>query len=108
MGLKQISIATLPKSSELQAHECCLYVIREEESTNFKIGIARHPTRRLSVLQCGNPRRLSFFAVFSGKYNECRFVERSALAKFCADKRSEWVCSVAPDKLISFIRECEC
>jgi hypothetical protein len=71
---------------------CTVYVIEEPESGFCKIGIAEHPLRRWSGLQCGNPRPIVLRAVYSGTRDDCRAVERAVLVNPDFDMmRGEWL-----------------
>lgn len=81
-----------------------LYVVQEGEVGPFKIGVASHPFRRLSGLQCGNHRPLNMRALYGGPRSlwvagsvtglraRCRAIEAQVLAHF-ADERlaGEWI-----------------
>jgi hypothetical protein len=70
---------------------CSLYVAQEDDSY-VKVGISEHPVRRLSMLQCGNPRKLHLRAVFCGDRAACREIEKS-VAEFFKEQlvRGEWL-----------------
>lgn len=89
--IKKIDVAALPGQQEAQQPGCILYVIEEAGTSHFKIGIAGHPRRRLSGLQCGNFRKLSLVAAYQGSRSNCREVELVALKFFRAAPGSEWV-----------------
>jgi hypothetical protein len=89
--IKKIDVASLPAQQDAQALGCVLYVIEEAGSGHFKIGIAGHPRRRLSGLQCGNFRKLSLVAAYQGSRAHCRKIELVALRFFRAAPGSEWV-----------------
>ncbi len=67
-----------------------LYVVEEVETGLIKVGIASHPTRRLSALQGGNPRELALRAVYVGSRKECLDVEHALLRVFPI-VRNEWL-----------------
>lgn len=56
---------------------CALYVVQEDQCGPLRVGIAEHPLRRLSTLQCGNPRVLSLRAIYCGSRADCRRIERA-------------------------------
>lgn len=89
--IKKIDVSSLPGQQEAQEHGCFLYVIEEADTSHFKIGIAGHPRRRLSGLQCGNFRKLNIVAAYQGSRSRCREVELVALKFFRAAPSSEWV-----------------
>jgi hypothetical protein len=78
--------------NEVWPHGCSLYVITESGSSRTKIGIAEHPLRRLSTLQCGNSRRLVLSAIFTGDRAECRRIERALLSLYIGlNLGGEWL-----------------
>ncbi len=86
------------KQSEAWGHaRCNLYVI-EEEGGPIKVGIAGHPARRLSMLQCGNHRRIHLRAVYCGTAQSCREVERYLLRYF-QSAGGEWLYAELDDVL---------
>jgi hypothetical protein len=89
--LKKIDVGALPGQQEAQWAGCILYVVEEAGTGHFKIGIAGHPRRRLSGLQCGNFRKLNIVAAYQGARSCCREVELIALRFFRAAPGSEWV-----------------
>lgn len=89
--IKRVDVAELAKQNEVTKASCYIYVVSEAGTNYYKIGIAGHPTRRLSTLQCGNNRRLELFAVYEGSRGDCARIEGAALRFFDAPKGSEWV-----------------
>lgn len=89
--IQKLDVAKLPKQQDAGSLQCCLYVIREDESEHFKIGIANHIARRLSSLQGGNRRRLNVVLAYTGTRTHCLEVERTTLNAFNAVPGSEWV-----------------
>lgn len=82
--------------------KCNVYVVQEESDGPFKVGIAGHPIRRLSTLQCGNYRRLHLIAVYAGTPSVCADTEKRCLRFFGAPKGSEWFYADR-DRLMSFL-----
>ena len=69
-----------------------LYLVQEGELGPIKFGVAGHPMRRLSCLQCGNPRPLHLRAVFEGEDIDCVEIEGAAKKYFAEQTvRGEWV-----------------
>lgn len=101
--IRNIAIADLPAIQEPALENCYLYVIQEENSSYFKIGIAGHPGRRLSALRSGNRRKLSLVAAYAGYRSDCLYVERVALRFFSAAPGSEWVVAEDVDAIIAFL-----
>lgn len=89
-ALVQIPQAEWNKATAVWQHGCSLYIVQEGGSPLFKVGIAEHPLRRLSCLQCGNSRELLLRAVFVGPRRRCRHVERILLTTF-PRIRNEWL-----------------
>jgi hypothetical protein len=80
-----------PVSQWWNGHDCHLYLVQEGEHGAIKIGVAAHPTRRLSSLQCGNKRRLHLKAVYGGTRKDCLKVERAVLQFYNGDIDREWI-----------------
>jgi hypothetical protein len=77
-----------------------LYLVQEGEDGAIKVGIAAHPERRLSALQCGNCRSLQLRAVFAGSLRDCREIERVVLNYFGGRRaRGEWLIADFADVL---------
>jgi hypothetical protein len=79
-----------PSIHEVTPFECCVYVIKECDSNYLKVGITNHPARRLSSLQCGNPRRLGIAALFEGSRASCAEIEKDCLKFIGAGQNTEW------------------
>lgn len=95
-ALVQIPQAEWNKATAVWQHGCSLYIVQEGGSPLFKVGIAEHPLRRLSCLQCGNSRELLLRAVFCGDRPSCRAVEGALLSKF-RRLRGEWLAAPPAD-----------
>lgn len=85
--------------------DCCIYIVQEKVSGPVKIGVARHPVRRLSALQGGNCRQLHLRAVFEAKRNDCLYIEKLVLRGFKI-LRNEWI-SAPPSTVEAFISQFE-
>lgn len=59
-----------------------VYLITEEGGLPTKIGVAGHPVRRLSSLQCGNSRRLILVAVYECGRETAIRLERAVMFYF--------------------------
>jgi hypothetical protein len=82
-----------------------LYIIQEKKRGPLKVGIAGHPIRRLSMLQCGNPRKLHLRAVYEGTDEACMFVERWLLEQFEGSRIiGEWIHADLDDVLIALLQ----
>ena len=72
--------------------EWSLYIIEEKDTGIFKVGTTWHPKRRISALQAGNPRKLSFKAIFVGSKEDCCLIEKKILSKFASSRLcGEWL-----------------
>lgn len=89
------------RDNDVWRHGPGLYVIREFPTGPVKVGLCSHPRRRLTMLQCGNPRELLLMAVWVGTRAECRAIERATHKEF-PRIRGEWLNAV-PDEVIAFI-----
>lgn len=80
-----------------------LYLISEFGHSFYKVGTAWHPRRRMSNLQCGNPRKLSIAVVFIGNREDCVEIESSILDRFAFQRASgEWV-QASLDEIVAAI-----
>lgn len=103
MRLRKVAVSSLAGSNHVQAYSCCLYVIQEGDGEHYKIGVAAHPVRRLSTLQCGNRTRLRIVAAYEGSRSSCMAVEKVALKFFGAPAGSEWIWSENPDDIGKYL-----
>lgn len=79
---------------------CTLYVVEEQHPGPIKVGVAEHPIRRLSSLQCGNPRQLHLRAIYTGLRSNCLWVESAILFRFSGSLlRGEWLAERLSDVL---------
>jgi hypothetical protein len=65
-----------------------LYIISQEGSTFYKIGISNNPARRLENLQSGNPYKLSIYRSYNISNKKVEAVVHRLLRKFHV--RLEW------------------
>lgn len=80
------------RNADAWPHGCSIYLIEEQRPGPVKVGIAEHPIRRLSTLQCGNCRHLYLRAVFAGDRKDCAFVEGAIKFRFMGSiLRGEWI-----------------
>lgn len=79
--------------------ELFIYIIREKDSGNIKIGISRNPEARLKQLQTGNSQPLELVSFRSA---ENRFVDERALHNDAEDfhLRGEWFSDSALEVII--------
>lgn len=101
--LHRLMLTGLPSVQAAQVHRRCLYIIQEEATTYFKVGIAGHPLRRLSALQGGNRRKLFIRAAYHGSSNDCAYCERAVLRYFKAQPKSEWFSAEYIDDVTQFL-----
>jgi T5orf172 domain len=79
-----------------------MYIAQEGRAACIKVGIAEHRLRRLSMLQCGNPRQLYLRAVFCGDRQACMDSERRIQKAFRYKRvRGEWL-AVDLSEIITF------
>jgi len=88
--IARVPSAVWPADNQASPFDCTIYLIHETSSNNAKIGIASHPIRRRSGLQCGNPRRLVIAALYQGTRTDCRVIEREAREHFRIPDGTEW------------------
>jgi hypothetical protein len=79
-----------------------IYLIQEGADGPIKVGVAGHPTRRLTTLQAGNSRRLYLCAVYSGTPEDCCEVERQTLKHF-GRLSGEWLRDNNLDDVVGFL-----
>lgn len=101
--ISRLQVSELPSVQSVQRHVRCLYVIQEQESSYFKIGIAGHPARRLGALQAGNRRRLHIVAAYAGNDADCAYFEKVTLRYFKATAGSEWIYAERLSNITDFL-----
>lgn len=90
--IREIPQSAWARTQEVWSHGYCLYVIEEQNVGPVKVGVATHPIRRLSTLQCGNPRHLYLRHIFCGTREDCRFIEGAVHFHFSGSiLRGEWI-----------------
>jgi hypothetical protein len=102
--IREIEQSLWSKAYQAQTFAGPTIYVMEEEGGLVKIGVATNPFRRLAMLQCGNPRKMTLRAVYAGSRSDCFALEKEILAAF-ADARvlGEWIKTPA-DGLISILR----
>ena len=101
--IRTIKPEECPRRNETWQHEWALYLIEENDTGLIKVGTAWHPRRRLSTLQCGNPRHLSLKYIFVGSRSDCRFLEKTLLSWMSKDRLvGDWV-SISADRIMEEI-----
>lgn len=90
--IRRVDASEWGRNKDIWAKGCSLYVIEEQHPGPVKVGIAEHPIRRLSILQCGNPRVLFLRAVYVGTRADCRWIEGAIHFRFSGSiLRGEWM-----------------
>lgn len=97
--IKSFDLSRLPTVNEVWPFDSGIYILRENGG-HAKVGLCTHPMRRLSTLQCGNPRQLFFDAIFLGPRPDCRYIELATFQEF-RDRivRGEWIDAASQDIL---------
>jgi len=81
-----------------------VYLIRNEESGNYKLGVSKHPEKRLKALQTGNDEELTLIERFPSKFPTK--VETALHNKYAPNrKRGEWF-NLYLENELTFISEC--
>lgn len=82
-----------------------IYLIKCEDSDNYKIGFSSNPEKRLKELQVGHPFKLNIISTYDSiYYNE---IENSLHNKYGYTKKTgEWFTLSLEDEM-NFIDECE-
>jgi len=90
--LRRMNPTEWGRNKDIWDKGCSLYVIEEQHPGPVKVGIAEHPIRRLSILQCGNPRALFLRAIYCGTRADCRWIEGAIHFRFSGSiLRGEWM-----------------
>lgn len=91
-ALRRIGPDQWGRNKDVWGKGCSVYIVEEQHPGPVKVGIAEHPIRRLSTLQCGNPRPLFLRAVYCGTRADCRWVEGAIHFRFSGSLlRGEWL-----------------
>lgn len=90
--LRRIDQAAWGRNKDIWDKGCSVYLIEEQHPGPVKVGIAEHPIRRLSILQCGNPRQLFLRSVYCGSRDDCKWIEGAIKFRFSSSiLRGEWI-----------------
>ena len=82
-----------------------VYLIQSLEDGYYKIGVSKHPSRRLLELQTGNPSELKLIDVFESEYPN--LVEKGLHRHFKhLNAVGEWY-NLSIEEELCFINECE-
>lgn len=81
-----------------------VYLIRNNESGNYKLGVSKHPKKRIKQLQTGNDEDLELIESFPSKYPTK--VETALHNMYAPNrKRGEWF-NLYLENELTFISEC--
>ena len=82
-----------------------IYLIQSLEDSRYKIGVSKHPTRRLLGLQTGNSSKLKLIESFQTEY--AYKIERALQRKYSyLKKEGEWF-DMSIEHEVSFLSECK-
>ena len=82
-----------------------IYLIQSLEDGYYKIGVSKHPTRRLSALQTGNPSKLKLIESYQSEY--ANKIERTLQRRYSyLKKEGEWF-NMSISNEVSFKDECQ-
>jgi len=81
-----------------------VYLMRNDETSRYKIGVSKDPTKRIEQLQTGNDSDIVLISSFHSKYPTK--VETALQNSFAhIRKRGEWF-SLGIEEEVNFISEC--
>ena len=82
-----------------------IYLIQSLENSYYKIGVSKHPNKRLSELQTGNPSSMKLITLHKTEY--AHQIEKTLHRRYShLNREGEWYnLSVANE--VSFIEECK-
>lgn len=82
-----------------------VYLIQSLEDSTYKIGVSKHPTRRLSALQTGNPSKLKLVKSYESEF--AHKIEKSLQRRYSyLKKEGEWF-DMSIINEVTFLKECE-
>jgi len=82
-----------------------IYLIQSLEDGYYKIGVSKHPTRRLSALQTGNPSKLKLIETYQSEY--ANYIEKTLQRRYSyLKKEGEWF-NMSISNEVSFKDECQ-
>lgn len=82
-----------------------IYLIQSLENSYYKIGISKHPTKRLQQLQTGNSSQLKLVETYQSEYAEK--IERTLQRRYSyLRKEGEWF-DMGISNEVSFLNECK-
>lgn len=82
-----------------------IYLIQSSEEGYYKIGVSKHPSKRLSQLQTGNSSPLKLIETYQSEYAEK--IERILQRRYVyLHKEGEWF-NMSLKEELSFLAECQ-
>jgi len=82
-----------------------IYLIQSLEDGYYKIGISKHPNKRLSQLQTGNSSKLKLVETYQSEYAE--IIEQTLQRRYSyLNKEGEWF-DMSISNEASFLSECK-
>jgi len=82
-----------------------VYLIQSLEDGYYKIGVSKHPNRRLSALQTGNPSELKLIESYESEF--AHRIERSLQRRYSyLKKEGEWF-DMSITNEVTFLNECK-
>ena len=82
-----------------------IYLIQSEEEGYYKIGISKHPNKRLLELQTGNSSPLKLIETYQSEH--ASLIERTLHRRYCHfHKEREWF-DLSIGEEASFINDCK-
>ena len=81
-----------------------VYLIQSLENSNYKVGVSKHPQRRINELQTGNSNKLKLIEVYKSEY--AYQIEKTLQNRYSyLRKEGEWF-NMSVSNELSFISEC--
>jgi len=82
-----------------------IYLIRSLDESHYKVGVSKHPKKRVSQLQTGNSSKLKLITSYESEF--AYQIEKSLQRRYShLKKEGEWF-EMSIDNEISFIDECQ-
>jgi predicted GIY-YIG superfamily endonuclease len=82
-----------------------VYLIQSLEDSTYKIGVSKHPNKRIKELQTGNSSELKLVESFQSEH--AHQVERALQRRYVhLNKEGEWF-DMSISNEVSFLRECQ-
>ena len=82
-----------------------VYLIQSLEDSTYKIGVSKHPKKRIKELQTGNPSELRLVEAYQSEY--ANKIEKTLQRRYSyLRKEGEWF-DMSISNEVSFINECK-